>query len=53
MYFDLQRGGFFWAVKPNDGGVHALMYTLSSGDSGYGEIAIPPTFMDRFLAALP
>jgi hypothetical protein len=53
MYFDSDRGSFFWAVRPNNGGIHSLMYQSSSSDSGYGAIAIPPTRLDRLLAALP
>jgi hypothetical protein len=53
MYFDLDKGSFFWAVKPDNGGVHSLMYQSSSSDSGYGAVTIPPTRLDRLLAALP
>jgi hypothetical protein len=52
MYFDPDKGSFFWYTDPR-GGPNYLMYQSSSSDSGYGEIAIPPTRLDRLLAALP
>jgi hypothetical protein len=53
MYYDTEKGSFFWSTKPNDGGVESLMYTATYSDSNYREVAIPPTIIDRFLAALP
>jgi len=52
MYLDPDKGIFFWYTDPR-GGPNYLMYQSLSSASGYGEIDIPPTRMDRFLAALP
>jgi hypothetical protein len=52
MYHNADAAKFLWYTDPR-GGPSYFMYESSSSDSGYGSISLPPTRMDRLLAALP
>jgi hypothetical protein len=52
MYLDIDMGTFFWATDSGNL-ARALMYESSDSGTGYGEIALPPTLLDRVRAALP